>query len=1051
MSPSVEDNPTLSPNGTSEPNPQDQVHHATSSPSPPVAEVRGKRIPPRRGSIDKDAQALVISSLRTQVQDLVSQVTELNNKLVKSYDRVSDLEDDLHVTSSSLRSSSVKISQLELERSQHLSALNTGLLVEKSHVTTELTRLMEKATEEAAKRGQAESARADIEKDLDDVSAALFDQANTMVAEARLGRAQSDRKAEVAERALAEAEDAVKLMQQELQALQQEKEAAEGSMENMRAAMGKGKWVERASSLPANVHHLFTSHVSYHEFLSLISHLRALRATNPQPPAIGSLLALPFIARLQMEDTDPTVRLDMATALNWLSRRSIMAAIQNGQLTIEPIATQTILASAASPQPPLAVAVVHGSTNANLLSCGLCGQGIVPHSEPSLSRTGYLSRPNGTQFNTWSSSIFRKSSVTTSSSAPPSPPPYHDTSSLPAQIYIFRLSDSPAFPSALPLCVSGWCLARLRATCTLWSFLRTNILEKIWEEAVQYPPPPPRREIATVGKPPVPPRRKTKNSGFWGVASSFGLDRVPGWGEGDKDKRVESEPEKRRFVAPPLRPNSPGPSSLGPPPPLPSRNRSRPRTSVSTDNGAEGRRSSVTNSSARGSQSSASDRQELPVTVKPEGSPTLSGLLASSPEPSNECFLTPFEDVATPEMASVSAETSASVPLPGSSHNTPAATSAPLPEETNKTPNEPEVSYPESKPAEPAIVQSASSNSEYVEPRPQTPPAANSERSEPLSPPSRTGSPAAPPLPRRAAARRRVPPPPVEAPADVSPTEVVKQPNGHHAEETEARAEPDAKVDIPSPVVVVAPETDPPPPSSEERGDLPKAETEKEGGQADVLPAAEPTGSAVQEQETSGAEAEIVDVAGETVEPNGDQADEQQKPQTESQPEPEPESQPESQPEPPLSVDSSTPHGDDAAIENSAEGAATMTSPNDTDAEPERPSGLEKQKMKMAEVVIEENEIPATPFTGESRQPPLPPPRHPRPPARSTERRVRVLSDLTPSMGKLDTGKSPDTAEPVYALDGTPYVGDGTWEERTWKELTRLREDMFWARLGSAQ
>ena len=284
MSPSVEDNTTLSPNGTSEPNPQDQVqsnHHATSSPSsPPIAEVRGKRIPPRRASIDKDAQELVISSLRTQVQDLVSQVTELNNKLVKSYDRVSDLEDDLHVTSSSVRSSSVKISQLELERSQHLSALNTGLLVEKSHVTSELTRLMEKATDEAAKRGQAESARADIEKDLDDVSAALFDQANTMVAEARLGRAQSDRKAEEAERALVEAEDAVKLMQRQLQALQQEKETAEGSMENMRAAMGKGKWVERASSLPANVHHLLTSHVSYMEFLSLISYLRIVRATN---------------------------------------------------------------------------------------------------------------------------------------------------------------------------------------------------------------------------------------------------------------------------------------------------------------------------------------------------------------------------------------------------------------------------------------------------------------------------------------------------------------------------------------------------------------------------------------------------------------------------------------------------------------------------------------------------------------------------------------------------------------------------------------------------
>lgn len=32
--------------------------------------------------------------------------------------------------------------------------------------------------------------------------------------------------------------------------------------------------------------------------------------------------------------------------------------------------------------------------------------------------------------------------------------------------------------------------------------------------------------------------------------------------------------------------------------------------------------------------------------------------------------------------------------------------------------------------------------------------------------------------------------------------------------------------------------------------------------------------------------------------------------------------------------------------------------------------------------------------------------------------------------------------------DKGQYVGDGSWEEKTWKELVRLREDMFWARIG---
>ena len=32
--------------------------------------------------------------------------------------------------------------------------------------------------------------------------------------------------------------------------------------------------------------------------------------------------------------------------------------------------------------------------------------------------------------------------------------------------------------------------------------------------------------------------------------------------------------------------------------------------------------------------------------------------------------------------------------------------------------------------------------------------------------------------------------------------------------------------------------------------------------------------------------------------------------------------------------------------------------------------------------------------------------------------------------------------------DEGQYVSDGSWEEKTWKELVSLRQDMFWARLG---
>lgn len=276
-------------------------HVAEDTGSAPVARVATPLLSP---AVDRDAQDMVIDSLRTQVQDLFSQVTQLNGKLVQSYDRVSDLEDSLHAASSTVRSSALQISQLELERTQHLSALNTGLLVEKSQVTAELSRVMEKATEEAARRGQAESARADIEKDLDDLSASLFNQANNMVAQARFQQASSERKVEEAERALKGAEEAVTLMQQQMQGMQVEREKTLERMEELQDTMGKGKWVdrERSPGVHASVR-LLSLHTPYQEFLQFVAHLRSISPTSQQPPAMTTLLPLPFLARLQLEDS----------------------------------------------------------------------------------------------------------------------------------------------------------------------------------------------------------------------------------------------------------------------------------------------------------------------------------------------------------------------------------------------------------------------------------------------------------------------------------------------------------------------------------------------------------------------------------------------------------------------------------------------------------------------------------------------------------------------------------------------------------------------------
>ena len=49
--------------------------------------------------------------------------------------------------------------------------------------------------------------------------------------------------------------------------------------------------------------------------------------------------------------------------------------------------------------------------------------------------------------------------------------------------------------------------------------------------------------------------------------------------------------------------------------------------------------------------------------------------------------------------------------------------------------------------------------------------------------------------------------------------------------------------------------------------------------------------------------------------------------------------------------------------------------------------------------------------------------------------------------GLESASKKAQTVE-TEDIDIGQYVGDDSWEEKTWKELVRLREDMFWARLG---
>ncbi|KAI1091361.1 hypothetical protein F5B19DRAFT_458718 [Rostrohypoxylon terebratum] len=78
-------------------------------------------------------------------------------------------------------------------------------------------------------------------------------------------------------------------------------------------------------------------------------------ATTPLP----SLKESKFYKRVSVEDIEPTLRLDMAPGLSWLARRSVLNAMIDGTLVVEPVPTSSPFKAISKPQ---------------FYPCSLCGE-----------------------------------------------------------------------------------------------------------------------------------------------------------------------------------------------------------------------------------------------------------------------------------------------------------------------------------------------------------------------------------------------------------------------------------------------------------------------------------------------------------------------------------------------------------------------------------------------------------------------------------------------------------------------------------------------------
>ena len=223
--------------------------------------------------------------------------------------------------------------------------------------------------------------------------------------------------------------------------------------------------------------------------------------------------------------------------------------------------------------------------------------------DSSKSSTTVFQRQLSLPANAWSTSLFIGRQNSKSSTPLQSP----GGITTPTTIYIFRLAvDSFNTPQpgrsrpTYPLCTSGWCLNRLRTTCNLWAFVRTGILEKVWEETslvasrrtsgAETPSHlEPEKQQEDSAPPSQAPLLRGRFGKLWERASSLGAGVVEKISTTEPEKDRKNEEDAKKLPSPPPEPEEPLPKRFVPPipsaraqvsapPQLPARNQSRAET-----------------------------------------------------------------------------------------------------------------------------------------------------------------------------------------------------------------------------------------------------------------------------------------------------------------------------------------------------------------------------------------------------------------------------------------------------------------------------------------
>lgn len=375
--------------------------------------------------------------------DLDDEVAALSTKLINAINHQTSLDDTLSTTRLELERSKERMRELEEINAQQREKLAGDMWIRRSAAEADKNKLLGRIVEEKRQRAEVEKEKRKIEQELENLTTALFEEANNMVISAKEDAQKEhdvlQRKNDLLKSQLANTEDLLKSQQEQLAELKLvmeqmtlERDDHSGTTPSSpgfskfdsrdddttvsdSGSQGLGLMEPSSPTHPTSLTHLLqpvlrTDLAAYDDFVALIQTskrapsrlssgssytgtLLSLTSTGPSNASAVSLAAalttssvlspqisntaasvhsnasisapLPplketkFYKRALVEDVEPTLRLDMAPGLSWLARRSVLTAITEGTLVVEPVPTNSPFAAISKPQ---------------FYPCSLCGE-----------------------------------------------------------------------------------------------------------------------------------------------------------------------------------------------------------------------------------------------------------------------------------------------------------------------------------------------------------------------------------------------------------------------------------------------------------------------------------------------------------------------------------------------------------------------------------------------------------------------------------------------------------------------------------------------------